>query len=486
MPPQASQSQPGNIPPPPPGYTLDSQSAQIPPPPPGYTLDQAPTGQQQPQQPTTTWQEFKKTMPGWSDLVHAVGLPANRQEAQQMGQAEANKSAGQKIKDALSAGLGPGPGVIASMAKEGYRGIKGTFSSDPTEQAMAGTHLASSVNPFAAPVVDAMTQQGLGTPQANAIGIANAVPMAAGSAPVKGLLGRMLLFGKSPEGAYESALKPSTVMPPAQRARIVQTGLQEGIPVSKGGLQNIGDAIDQVNAEIANKIAANPTRPIDPRTAVQNLAGVRQRFTNQVNPRADLAAIDAAGQEFSENQGIPPTGAAGPVPAMNAADAQAMKQGTYRALGDKAYGEVGSASKEAQKALARGLKEELANQFPELNELNARDGRLIDLQDSLERAVGRISNHQIMGIGTPIVGSAAKAVTGSSKIAGVASVIKAVLDNPNVKSRLAIAVSQGKTPAMVQIPRIAAYGAALSRASQPQSLPFLPGSSGPSAQSPNQ
>ena len=43
-----------------------------------------------------------------------------------------------------------------------------------------------------------------------------------------------------------------------------------------------------------------------------------------------------------------------------AADAQAMKQGTYRALGDKAYGELKGASIEAQKAQARGLKEELA------------------------------------------------------------------------------------------------------------------------------
>src|SRR5262249_8299174 len=134
----------------------------------------------------------------------------------------------------------------------------------------------------------------------------------------------------------------------------------------------------------------------------------------------------------------PPT----PAPAMGAAKAQAMKQGTYRVLKGK-FGEQGSASVEAQKSLARGLKEEIAIQFPEIDGLNAQESKLLGLQPVLERAVNRIGNHQAVGIGTPVAGAAAKAVTGNGYVAGAISTLKAVLDNPMVKSRLAIAISKG-------------------------------------------
>jgi hypothetical protein len=149
---------------------------------------------------------------------------------------------------------------------------------------------------------------------------------------------------------------------------------------------------------------------------------------------------------------------------MNASDAQTMKQGTYRVLAGK-YGEQGSAAVEAQKALARGLKEEIANQFPEINGLNAAESKLLDLQPVLERAVNRIANHQTIGIGTPVAGAAAKAVTGSGGAGVVASVLKSVVDNPTVKSRLAIAVSKGaKIPYGQAAARVQAYSTALGSA----------------------
>jgi hypothetical protein len=146
---------------------------------------------------------------------------------------------------------------------------------------------------------------------------------------------------------------------------------------------------------------------------------------------------------------------------MNAIDAQEMKQGTYQVLKGK-FGEQGSAAVEAQKALARGLKEEIASQFPEISNLNAGLSKMLDLEPALERAVNRISNHQTVGIGTPIVGAAAKAVTGKALIAAPLMVMKAVLDDPYVKSRLAIAVSKSsKIPIGQATARVQAYSAAL-------------------------
>ena len=276
--------------------------------------------------------------------------------------------------------------------------------------------------------------------------------------------GRAVLLGKTPEAAYESALKPSTTLPQSQRSAMVQTGLKNAIPISQGGVEKLGDLIDDLNSKIKDQIASDPTRPIDPNAVATRADMAKAKFANQVNAGGDLAAIEASKQQFLREQGAPTDAAGnstGPAPAMNAADAQAMKQGTYQVLKGK-YGEQGSASVEAQKALARGLKEEIADQFPEIGKLNADESRLLDFQPILERAVNRISNHQLIGIGTPVAGAAAKAVTGSSGVGAVAGVLKAVLDNPAVKSRLAIAISKGgQIPIGQAASRVNAYSSAL-------------------------
>jgi hypothetical protein len=76
------------------------------------------------------------------------------------------------------------------------------------------------------------------------------------------------------------------------------------------------------------------------------------------------------------------------------AEAQAIKKGTYRQLerANGPWGQLSAADVEAQKALARGLKEDLAMHFPQLQTLNPREGALIDLQDELGRHVIRQAN----------------------------------------------------------------------------------------------
>lgn len=300
-------------------------------------------------------------------------------------------------------------------------------------------------------------------------------------------IGRVALLGKTPEGAYESALKPSTTLSQADRAGVIKTGLENAIPISQDGLQKLGDRIDALNQAIKDQINSDPTRPIDPNTVATRADAARARFTNQVNAQPDLNAIAASKQQFLDEQGqkpgkpaVPPrptgildaqgnpimnagTPAKPPTPAppMNAADAQTMKQGTYQVLRGK-FGEQGSAAVEAQKALARGLKEEIANQFPEINNLNASESKLLDLQPVLERAVNRLSNHQAIGIGTPIAGAAAKAVTGSGVVGLVTGVVKGVLDNPELKSKLAIAISKGSKISYSQaLSKVQDYSSAL-------------------------
>lgn len=319
----------------------------------------------------------------------------------------------------------------------------------------------------------------LGTVEGGRIG--GAVASKAADLGVSGA-SRAALLGKTPEGAYESAMKPATTISQADRANMVQAGLQNAIPISKGGLEKLGNLIDDYNQKIKAVIDTDPTRPIDPNSVATRTNDTLSRFSNQVNAGKDLADIQKSRNMFLAEQGATP---GSPAPPMNAAAAQSMKQGTYQILKGK-FGEQGSAAVEAQKDLARGLKEEIANQFPEINGLNAQESRLLDLQPVLERAVNRTSNHQLIGIGTPIAGAAAKAVTGSGSVGVVTSALKSVLDNPMVKSRLAIAVSKGgKIPIAQAMAKVGAYSAALgSTAHDSQAYPSADNPTQPTPQQP--
>lgn len=273
-------------------------------------------------------------------------------------------------------------------------------------------------------------------------------------AKLPGLGSRALLLGKTPQQAYQSALKPSTTLAPAKVAGMVDTGLKQEIPVSKNGLDKLGDLLTDLHEKVADLIGSGQGKTVNPFKVTARLGDTAKRFATQVNPESDLNAVAASGNEFLRNN-------PGPIPA---ADAQAMKQGTYQQLSGKAYGEMQTATKEAQKALARGIKEELASQFPELSKLNSQESKLYDLEGSLEKAVQRVGNSQGIGLGTPTTAAAAKAITGSNKIAGTAGFLKAVLDNPAIKSRLAIAMFKSGVPMGAARARILAFENGLAQA----------------------
>lgn len=78
--------------------------------------------------------------------------------------------------------------------------------------------------------------------------------------------------------------------------------------------------------------------------------------------------------------------------------AHAMKQGTYRALGDKAYNEIGSVSIEAQKNLARSLRDEVGRAVPSVSEPLKREASIMNVKDVALNAVTRDANKDILGL----------------------------------------------------------------------------------------
>lgn len=295
---------------------------------------------------------------------------------------------------------------------------------------------------------------------------------------------------------YQSALKP----PPAsystaEVANMVNTGLDNKIPISEAGASRLNGLVKDLQSKVKTQIqeggpqawpqpvpgrkllpapkietpvpatdaardlsldapyspqavllrpqefppapAKAPGVTIDPQDVVRRLDGMKQKFASQVNPEADLAAIDAAKEEFVRTH----------PDAIPAATAQDIKTGTYSQLRGK-YGELSSATNEAQKALARGIKEELENQFPEIKGLNAREGQMINLDGALERAIRRTNNRDILSIGGKIVSAGAGTAIGGAAggaeggIAGSAGalILHHVLTDPVAQSKLAIAL----------------------------------------------
>ena len=342
------------------------------------------------------------------------------------------------------------PLLGAQLANAGEEFKQGKFGAGAGDSTGIGLNLAAPKFLKGSPVPGTLAQ---GSMTEAATAAPKLIPQV-GKGAVQGAAERM----------YESALKPSTTIPAAQRASIIRTGLDAGIPISQEGAQKLSGLIADYNQKVQDLIkgGADSGATVDPKAIAARADQVKARFANQVNPGADMQAIQAAKEEFLGNN-------PNPIPVDQA---QAMKAGTYQQLKGRAYGELKSATVESQKALARGIKEELEQQFPEIKGLNAQQAKFYDLDGVLERALNRIGNHQLIGIGTPLMTTAGGAVGGmlfghgpeAGALGLGVGAMKMVLDNPAVKSRLAIALSQGaKVPPAIANARVNAFVNALAQ-----------------------
>lgn len=190
----------------------------------------------------------------------------------------------------------------------------------------------------------------------------------------------------------QSAIKPTIKQLQSGDADIaVQTLLDHGINPTKGGVDKLRALIDDKNAAISNAISSS-SATIPKQNVISALAEVKQKFGNQVSPTGDLAAIQGVENDFTAHPNFP--GADIPVQA-----AQDMKQGTYSVLRGK-YGQVGSAETEAQKGLARGLKDEIASAVPGVGPLNAEESRLLTTLSVAERRALMEMNKNPLGLAT--------------------------------------------------------------------------------------
>lgn len=188
----------------------------------------------------------------------------------------------------------------------------------------------------------------------------------------------------------QSAIKPTIKqLQTGDADTAVQTLLEKGLSPTKGGVEKLRGLIGEKNKEIASAIQGS-TAQVNKFAAARPLSETARQFTRQVNPTDDLNAITKAGLDFLQHPAYP--GTTIPVQA-----AQELKQGTYKILAKK-YGQVGTAETEAQKALARGLKDEIAAAVPVVKGLNAEEARLLTTLDVAERRALMELNKNPMGL----------------------------------------------------------------------------------------
>ncbi len=239
----------------------------------------------------------------------------------------------------------------------------------------------------------------------------------------------------------QRALKPGVADAPelSDVRNVVDTALEHKIPVTEGGLTRLQSIIADYGQKV-NDIVGDldvQGKRIDPNAVASRIDQAKTQFGNQVNPTKDLRTLANSKQEFLGSQ--TPTGSMAPSP-MLPSKAQALKTGTYQQTYAKA-GESSATQLEAEKALARGLKEELEAHAPELKGLNAKQGAALDLEGVLTRAVRRAGNSDLVNLGDAATATGGTIVGGPAGGAA-ATFLKKVVSNPALQSKLAIALSQ--------------------------------------------
>lgn len=192
----------------------------------------------------------------------------------------------------------------------------------------------------------------------------------------------------------QSALKPNAAARVSgDAAKAIDTMLEEGITMSQAGAAKLRGLIDRLVTDVARQIKAAPDAMVDKAHAASELYETLLKFRKQVNPGADVKAIEKSWEEFSNL-----VGAKIPV-----AEAQELKQGTYRVLADK-YVKGGTpaveneASVQAQMAQARGLRKGIEEVVPGVKAPNERSSAAINALELMEGRMGTAGNRDIAGI----------------------------------------------------------------------------------------
>lgn len=246
---------------------------------------------------------------------------------------------------------------------------------------------------------------------------------------------------------YKSALKPSATLKQEEVLKRVRTGIEEGIPVSAGGLEKSKSIVKNINKDIMERIDQfdNLGQTVDLNAPISKIDALSDVVKSKnIAPQDRLSQIEKVKSDVLSAQ---------PASQVGIKQAQVYKQSLNAELDDfyKRISQGDNINKldtmKAKAALADGLREEITAIYPELKNLNAREGSLIQLNKSLQRRVNNISNREIIPLITAVMGS-------SSKLPALKALSVYLIDRPYLKSSLAIALNSAKKKEIFKSPHM--------------------------------
>lgn len=248
-----------------------------------------------------------------------------------------------------------------------------------------------------------------------------------------------------PAKLYDSAAKFSTTFDQAKRDALVQTALENRLMPTVRGVDKLSNMITDINAGIDDmiRVATESGKKIPKDAVYRHLKQVRQRMGGaKLEGGSDLRKIDDVARQFDEH--MKRLGKESLTPE----ELQAFKQDAYKKINfERSQAKADLAKEESFKAMARAAKESIEEVAPGIGAENQRLGRLLELQDPLQRSASRIGNRNLISINTPLnvgAGAAAGSVPGT-----VAGALASILEFPQTKARLAISLSDAQRMSLV-------------------------------------
>lgn len=276
------------------------------------------------------------------------------------------------------------------------------------ELAAGGSKLAKIAGLGAKVATEAGVTAGITATQGgNKQDIKNAGVIGGGLSLVSGGLGKIL--EKVPESAWKTILKRTPSMAiknpdlAGQAAKTGLTGLtRDSLSVKAGNaIQSIEIALDDLFKSTSDKKIA--TLKIAP-----YLDELRNAYSKIPGEQNSLEAINNVARDFLSKKTLTPL------------EANEMKRAIYQNISNS-YGKGVldiPAKADAQKAIARGLKDEINRVIPEAKTLNEKQAVYLQIKKALDKAVARGEGKGIAGTG---IGLYDLGVGGLAEIAGVAS-----------------------------------------------------------------
>lgn len=253
--------------------------------------------------------------------------------------------------------------------------------------------------------------------------------------------------------AYRGYLKPSLSrvnLPKA--AEVVQTAIQEGIAMTKGGLEHTQQLIGELNGKVNDLLSQATGKTVDLHEIADGVrAFAQRRFNRPGNNPADMEAAMKVADRIDNHPSMAPTPPNARVDTVDMPTANTIKGDLQTPVADKFGVPGGTATTRTEKYASAAMRNGIEKQVPDVGPLNMQESKLIDLARQLQQSVERDANTQKIYGARALTGLALGGVSGyagSSRnpYAGVVSALAGSIGlQPAVATRAAIlAVKMGE------------------------------------------